>query len=398
MPFWDSDAPAPAPASTGASTQQAAYTQAHAMSRDNFLKKYGQTFKADDKGGNAASEVAGGDTGAYYDKFLAPGASQTMSVAHGWDSAPTQEKISWGEGKYADAHPYFDGYDNVNPHPESQKGNGWDEAWKQIGRPIATGALMYTGVGALAEMMGGAAAAGAAAGAGTAGSAGIGSGTVLGGGAATGATSASGLAGYLGMNAGYGATALNSGVLNTGMSLARGNNIGDALKSGVTSAFLSPISTYVGDAAGGGLVGQVAGSTASGGVQGLINGQGFGKGLGTGLTNGLVGAAGSYMGGMTKDATGSDFAGSAADTLTKSALRGNLNGATLDSLATQYLSGQLTDLTGLPPGVASSVLSLARGKKLNPGALTQLAVGSAGLQKTVQSGAVGSGPLTQTAS
>lgn len=122
--------------------RQAAYTAANRMSREDFLRKYGTTFVADDRGGNAASEVAGQDVGAYYDQYLAEGATGDSS-GFGW--------------KYRDANPYFDAWDNVDPHPESQDLGGVGEFWRQIGRPVATAVAMYYGVGALNGLAGGAA-------------------------------------------------------------------------------------------------------------------------------------------------------------------------------------------------------------------------------------------------
>lgn len=244
--------------------EQAKYTAKHAMSRDDFLKKYGKTFVADDKGGIAASEVAGKDVGEYYDKYLGPNAGKTVGTGFKGTDGYSETPIAWGEGRYQDAHPYFDGYDNVNPHPESQKGNGWDEAWKQI-RPFAAMAAMAYGGWALAE---GAAASGAAAtagGTGVGGAAGIGSGTVLGGGAATG----QGLIGSML------SSPLAAPIISGGTTLARGGNIGDALKNAGLA--------YVG--------GQIAGG-ASGWAQ---------EALGTGAT--VSNAIGSTVGAI---ATGRD--------------------------------------------------------------------------------------------
>ena len=217
--------------------EQRRHTANNFMSREDFIKKYGTTFVADDKGGNAASEVAGQDVAAYYDTNLGPGATGDSS-GFGW--------------KYRDAHPYFDAWDNVNPHPESQDLGGVGEFWRQLGRPIATAAAMYYGVSALGSMTGGAAATGAGTAAtGTGGAAGIGSGTALGG--ATGvaaAPTASGVAGVLGMDAGVGATMVNSAALSTGRSLATGHNIGDALTSGVKGAATGWLGTELGDVIG----------------------------------------------------------------------------------------------------------------------------------------------------
>lgn len=302
-------------------TGQAEYTDSHSMSREDFIKKYGKTFVADDKGGNAASEVSGQDVGEYYDRWLDPKRTLVAGQKGSGDdftpfdpSAPQENVSGWGTGyKYRDSHPNFDAWDNVNPHPESQDLGGVGEFWRQVGRPVATAAAMYLGVGALAGATGGAAAgaAGSAAGTGATaggtaigGSAGIGSGTVLGGGAAS--SSASGLAGILGMSPGYGATALNTGALNSGMSLAQGNNIGDALKSGATAALLSPVGGYVGDATTAGLgdtfnpaitkgISTLAGNTAAGGAQGIVDGTGILAGMRKGAVNGIVNASGNYM-------------------------------------------------------------------------------------------------------
>ena len=140
------------------------------MTRDDFIKKFGATFTADDKGGNSASEVARQDTGAYYDKYLTPDAKRTYTMNTGWDGGGINVPVTFGEGRYADALPGFDAWDNVNPHPQSNRGDGLDEAWKAVGRPIATAVAMYYGVGALAGMAGGTAAGSAA----TAGGTGVG--------------------------------------------------------------------------------------------------------------------------------------------------------------------------------------------------------------------------------
>lgn len=124
------------------------------MTRDDFIKKYGTTFVANDKGGNAASEVAGQDTGSYYDQYLTPNAKKTYSLSHGWDNDPTEEAITFGGGRYENSIPGFDAYDNVNPHPESSRGNGLEEAWRQVGRPAAMMAGMAYGLPALANGMG----------------------------------------------------------------------------------------------------------------------------------------------------------------------------------------------------------------------------------------------------
>ena len=245
--------------------------------------------------------------------------------------------------------------------------------------------MWNNGLGSLVRAGLGAAALGAGVGA----LGGLGAGSAA---AAAATTPATGLAGLLGMDSGLAATALNTGALNTGMSLARRNNIGDALKSGATGALLSPVSGYVSGLTGGGTLGTLAGNTALGGVQGAIGGRGFGRGLQDGFVNGLVSEAGSYIGGKASGLTGNNFAGTAANSLTQSTLRGRDPKATLDSLATQYASGELTDLTGLPPQVANLVVNLAQNRKPTAsqavGALSQMdnAVGSRKMKQTAVGG------------
>jgi hypothetical protein len=440
---------------------QAAYTTAHAMSRDDFLKKYGPTFVADDKGGNPwtldakdfLSQVSplmarsaftdyekqmggrysggeGGDftpysdaAGNYWSQADETPQDVTLTLADGrkWTPSGAENGIVFHpKGEVTQGNLIGNGGDGddgsreklVNPEDyyevsgdasrllgKDQSGQKVTVRYKQVGdkmvpmedatyngykqglwenglQQVAMMAAMAYGGWALAPEM---AAAGGAAG-GAAGS------------ATGGALAATGLAGSLGMQAGLGATALNTGALNTGMSLVRGKNIGDSLKSGATAAFLSPISSYVGDAVGGGYTGQILGNTALGGAQGVLNGQGFGKGLQDGFVNGLASSAGSYMGGLAKGATGSNFAGTAANSLTQSTLKGKDPKATLDSLATQYATGELTDLTGLPPQVANMVVNLAQNRKPTAsqavGALSQMgnAVGSTKMKQTAVGG------------
>ena len=331
-----------------AAEAQAAHTARNTMSREDFLKLYGPTFRADDKGGNAASEVAGQDTAAYYDRYLAPGAKGDLRTTRGagdnLETGVTDYTMPSFGYKYRDANPNFDAWDNVKPHPTSQDLGGVGEFWRQIGRPIATGAVMYAGVGALNGALGGAGA------------------------AATGGNAATGLAGQLGMSKGAMATALNTGALNTGVGLVRGQDLGQALKGGVTSAFLSPVSGFVSDSVGGGVLGKLAGSTAAGGLQGIATGRGLTDGLQQGLVSGIASAAGDYVGGQT----GSQFAGKATNALTRSTLSGKRPGSTIDALATQYAAGEIADLSGLDPAMARVVVNLARSKKASPvGALSR---------------------------
>ena len=125
------------------------------MTREQFIAKYalgpGGTFLADDKGGNASSEVAGQSVADYYDMFLAPDAKPRTYT----DFEGNTRTLGWGDGSayqnsaQAQDADGFDAWDNVDPHPESSRGNGLQEAWRQVGRPVATAAAMYYGAGAL---------------------------------------------------------------------------------------------------------------------------------------------------------------------------------------------------------------------------------------------------------
>lgn len=206
------------------------------------------------------------------------------------------------------------------------------------------------------------------------------------------AGAASGLAGKLGMDAGLAANALNSGALSTGMNLARGQNFGEALRGGLASAAMSPVGGWAGNAATGALsnsglspatikaLGGIASNTATGGASAALRGQNVGKGLTSGFANGLVGAAGNYVGGLTRASTNSELAGNAASALAQGALRGKP--LSIDALATQYATGKLTDLSGLDPSVAGIVVNLAKNKRPSVvGALSTMA-NVAGRRKT----------------
>ena len=309
---------------------QQEYTAKHAMSREDFIKKYAigpdGTFLANDKGGNSASEVAGQSVAEYYDKYLDPD-RKIAEVKPGGGDEFTNEAVDpkagaqWtSDGKYRNTNPLFDAWDNVNPHPESELGNGFEEFVKQA-KPFAAMGAMALGAGAF----GGWAAPAAA------------------------ATPATGLAGTLGMNAGVGATALNAGALNTGISLAQGKNIGDSLKSGVMAAALSPVGGWakgaIGDATAGlgsGIsktLATVGAGAATGAAGAALTGQDIGKGFTNGIISGAIGAVSGEAGKLAKDATGSDLVGG----VTKAAVSGVISGKK-KNLATAAINGAINDL------------------------------------------------------
>ena len=131
---------------------QADYTAKHAMSRDDFIKKYALgpdgTFVANDKGGNAASEVAGQSVAEYYDAYLSPDRKKTKTQWNSGNGENEEVSAEWtSDGKYRYTNPNFDAYDNVNPHPESNLGNGLEEFVKQA-KPFAAMGAMALGASA----------------------------------------------------------------------------------------------------------------------------------------------------------------------------------------------------------------------------------------------------------
>ena len=326
------------------------------MTREQFIEKFGKTFVANDKGGNAASEVAGMDTGEYYDRYLAEGARPYREVTN-FEGDKRHEAIGFGGGKYENSIKDFDAWDNVNPHPESNDLGGWGEAWEAVGRPIATAAAMYYGVGALNGALG----AGAAT-AGTGGAAGIGSGTVLGGGAATGATSGFNLASYLGVTDKIAASAINNAAVNAAVQLGTTGKIdpaalakstllnmggtlaGNFTEKQITDALLDyDLSDKTMNAIGSGA--NALGKTAvTGGNAGLAA-------LGAG--------AGQYAGDTIKDLLGkgqyTNAISSAVQGATNTAIQGGNVGKVLQGAGASFLTNQLMEkLTGLYPDLKTA--------------------------------------------
>lgn len=162
--------------------------------------------------------------------------------------------------------------------------------------------------------------------------------------ASTGA--ASGLAGTLGMSQGLAATALNAGALNAGVTLARGGNIGDALKSGVTAAAFSGVGGWAKDLAKP-VLGNIGASVASGAATGALgaglSGGDWKQGAITGAVSGGINEVSKAAGGLAKEGatelgkTASNIIGGATQAVTNTALRGGNVGNTLQSVAAQTL-------------------------------------------------------------
>ena len=171
----------------------------------------------------------------------------------------------------------------------------------------------------------------------------------------------------------------NGGGVFGGLARAIGNTAtgiahNPALMAGVTAGLAPMINPAISDGLQGmGLSAETA-TTAAPYVNSVGKTLLSGGNLKDAALSGVSTYAGNEVGGEVKDLTDSPFAGSAANQITQAALKGGINQNTLTSLATQYATGQLTDLTGLPPQVASLVASMAQGKKINPvGALTRFA-------------------------
>lgn len=201
-----------------------------------------------------------------------------------------REKVYGGGGEGGDMVERWKPYQNeVNADwIEDPRGKGWlDDHKGVVGGALAIGAAALTGGGSLAAL-------------------------------GSGAGSASGLAGTLGMNSGWAATALNTGALTTGMGLARGQNLAEALKGGLTSAALSPVGGWASGAVGGGTLGALAGGAAVGGASAALRGKDLVTGLRDGLVNAGVGQIGKYADGLA----GGRAAGEIANVATKTALKG----------------------------------------------------------------------------
>ena len=281
------------------------------MTREQFIKKYGLgpggTFLADDRGGNAASEVAGQSVADYYDRYLADGvAPRTMRV--GGDGSTEEVPWNWGGGTTRDGIKQqigLDAWTNVDPHPESNQQNGWDDAWQQIGKPIAMGAAMYSGIGALNGM----------AGAGAAGATEVGGAT---------ATPVYGSGGAVGTS--LPSTGAAAGNLGFSGSMAM-PELGASMPAGVTS-FSSAIPASA--PAAGSWMPAAAGAGTLGGATAIGTGAQIGAGtaaegaatMGGGASNGLMG-------------TLKDYGGTASSFLKDNPMLTQIGGAALGALASK---------------------------------------------------------------
>lgn len=119
------------------------------------------------------------------------------------------------------------------------------------------------------------------------------------------------------MNAGVGATALNAGALNTGISLVQGKNIGDSLKSGAMAAALSPVGGWAKGAIGEATAGlgsgisktlaTVGAGAATGAAGAALTGQDIGKGVTNGIISGAINSVGGAAGSWQKKQPGATW-------------------------------------------------------------------------------------------
>lgn len=166
------------------------------------------------------------------------------------------------------------------------------------------------------------------------------------------APTAAGLAGVLGMSPGMAATALNTGAMNAGVTLARGGNIGEALKSGATAAVFSGVGGWAKDLAAP-VIGNTAASVASGAATGAlgaaVTGGDWKKGLVNGAISSGINEASKAVGGWARTETAdmgrgiSNAAGNVAAVGTNTVLRGGDLGQAAKGLATTYAGKEVND-------------------------------------------------------
>lgn len=308
--YGDGYAPGQSPEELARAAAQKAYTEKQFMPRDAFLAKYaigpGGTFLANDRGGNAASEVAGRNVAEYYDAFLDPNHKATGGyIGSGddfnFDPSAAGPIADWGNGyRYRDQNPYFDAWDNVKPHPESQDLGGLGETWRTLGRPAATAAAMYFGVNALGGLLG----------AGEAGAAAAGSGASVGP-----AASAGGTAPFSFGTPAQIATGIDLGAVPT---VAGGGSLGAMGGAGATGG-----ASAMGSAAGNMTLAEQMASYGAGG--GGITG-----GLSTGTVGGFTGAAG---GDLVGSAASKGLLGDVGSWLKENPTLTQLGGAALGALS-----------------------------------------------------------------
>lgn len=218
--------------------------------------------------------------------------------------------------------------------------------------------------------------------------AGAGAGAAVAGTAAAGtAATAAGAAGWMGMAPGLAATAVNTGLINAGVSLATGHNIGDSIKSGVAAGALSGVGGWANEAIGsatsglGATTSKVLSTVGSGAVTGAagaaLTGQDVGKGALNGVISSGISAAGNVASNATKgligEVTDSKTAGNIAGGLVNSAITGSSPIGVLVGEVTGKIDGFNT-LTKEQQATVNSVIAQAvKGKKLSTQQLIDLA-------------------------
>lgn len=152
-------------------------------------------------------------------------------------------------------------------------------------------------------------------------------------------------------------------------------DIGAGIRTGITAYGVGKLMPNLG-------YGQAFQTAAGNTASGLVNG----NNIGDSIKNAGISFAGGQVGDITGAAFDSDFAGKSANTLTQTALKGGSLSGSLENIAAKYATGELTDLSGLPPEMASIVVNLARNNKgaatsTAVGALTKMATDAVGAEK-----------------
>ena len=378
------------------------------MTREQFIAKYGTTFVADDKGGNAASEVAGQDVGAYYDNAMKEPQTYEQALAAGFGG----DRRDWHPTSYGGGHDRatgapitLDAWSYVDPHPESNHTNGWQEFGDFAGHALPIVALAF-GAPYLAEGLGGVGAGSALAE--------DAAGNIIAGGAASasagvGAAAGTGLnvAASMGITNPMLASAVNSGMINAGVQLGTTGKI-DAGQL-ARSTLLSMGGQMAGNFTEAQITNALQSADADTAITNLLGPKGMdyvgmgantlGRTLATGgsgkdaVTGFFATGAGAMLGDATKDYLGKgDYTkaiGDAVQGAASTAIRGGSVANSLKSAGSNFISSKVSEkLDGLMPSGVSidptvkkiatgTFIAALQGKPLTTGAINAAFAASA---------------------
>ena len=199
------------------------------------------------------------------------------------------------------------------------------------------------------------------------------------------AATAAGAAGWMGMAPGLAATAVNTGLLSTGVSLATGHNIGDSIKTGFASAALSGVGGWANESIGGATAGlgattskalsTIGSGAITGGAGAVLTGQDVGEGIKGGIISSGIRAIGNVASKEVKDLVGTDnpVAGRIAGGVVNSAITGSSPLGVMVGEVTKTVGGFDTLSKEQQATVNSVVASAIKGKKLTPKQIIDLA-------------------------